>query len=49
MVEQITITLKVEHRRFGSVALLAGGLLCMMGLERLGGWMAMLGLRGTVT
>lgn len=49
MVEQITITLKVEHRRFGGVALLAGGLLRVMGLERLGGRVAMLGLRVTVT
>lgn len=47
--EQITVTLTAEPRRFGSVAFVVGGLLHMVGLDRLGDRAAMLGLRVTVT
>lgn len=45
MTEAPTITLQVHVRRFGNVAFLAGGLLAALGMERIGGWIAMLGLR----
>lgn len=48
MAGQITFTLTAKPRRFGSVAFVSGGLLHLMGLQRLGGWVAMLGLRVAV-